>query len=114
MTEFSEAERQLLIAVVETTRKKKTPNKINLEGFGRDWFGKNLLSWDEAFGSLNEKKLLQEKDGVYSLVGEGETHAKRIRNEFSSQEFSKTLIRAEGSEARASMRACLWKRPLSI
>ena len=101
MIEFSEAEKQLLIAVIELARAKRTPNQETFEQFAKDYFKEDLVDWTEAFESLTEKGLLQEKDKVYSLTDQGEIYAKQVLKELSSQRFSEGLIQSEQSKANA-------------
>jgi ubiquinone/menaquinone biosynthesis C-methylase UbiE len=102
MTEFSEAEKQLLIAFIGITQTKGKPTHEALEQFGKNSFKEDLVDWTEAFKNLTEKGLLREADKVYSLTDQGEIHAKEVHTNYSIQEFSKWLTRSEQSKAFAS------------
>jgi len=87
MKEFTEAEKQLLIAVgwlrsryglmAEMDADSKSCRK-NLKEFGELWIGKYLVDWSEAYRSLISEGFLSETDGDYSLTEKGNTARKII------------------------------------
>ncbi|MFH1373358.1 MAG: class I SAM-dependent methyltransferase [bacterium] len=99
MIEFSQAERQLLSTLRMILKKEETANHEALERYGKRLFDDELVDWAEAFESLSEKGLLQQRDDVYSLTSEGEAQAKEAQREQFSQGFADTLTRSELSKA---------------
>ena len=100
--EFSEAEKQLLIAVLNITRHKKTPDAEALKRFGENWFNTDFVNWTEAFVSLADKGLLLENNGEYSLPDQAKAHAEIFRKEYSSKSFSEWMIQSVQSKAYAA------------
>ena len=99
MIKFSEAEKQVLFAFAEISRKKEKPNQESIEKIGKFWYGKKLVDWTQAYETLNKKGLLQEK--VFSLTSKGRTQTKKIHKEHLIDGFSDSLIRSEQSKAYA-------------
>jgi ubiquinone/menaquinone biosynthesis C-methylase UbiE len=99
MSEFSQAEKQLLIAVKMVSRRKKTPDRESLAEFGERFFDEDLVDWTEAYESLARAGYLQRKENVYSLTVPGEEVAKEVRRDDSVKGFSEWLVRSEESKA---------------
>lgn len=112
MIEFSEAEKQVLFAFAEINRKKETPNQEAMEKTGKFWFGKKLVDWTQAYETLTKKRLLREKDKVFSLTSKGGTLAKKIHKENLMQNFSDRLVRSEQSKAYAVFHERLYGKNL--
>ena len=79
--ELADAEKQLLIAALQTAEAQETTNLEKLRQAGAKYFRRYLLDWSEAFPSLIAKGLLREQERVYSLTEEGESQAKEARQE---------------------------------
>lgn len=80
MTERSEAERQALIAVLQTSEAGGPADRDHLAE-AREYFDRYALDWDEALPRLVGQGLLDQKDGVYSLTPAGAAEAARERAE---------------------------------
>ena len=94
MPEFSEAEKQLLIAVRSIVLRKEPLNKSTLEDFGKRFFDNNLVDWTEAYESLMAKGHLQFDNGLYSLSDEAAKLASEFRRRRLSSGFDEWLIRS--------------------
>ncbi len=112
MKEFTEAEKQLLIAVgwlrsryglmAEMDADSKSCRK-NLEEFGELWIGKCLVDWSDAYRSLVSKGFLSETDGDYSLTETGNTARKTVElaNPLWMYEYNNFFDGAKKSNAHA-------------
>jgi len=112
MKEFTEGEKQLLIAVgwlrsryglmVGIDANSKSCRK-NLEEFGEFWIGKYLVDWSDAYQSLVSKGFLSETDGDYSLTEIGYTARKTIElaNPLWMYEYNNFFDSAKKSNAHA-------------
>jgi SAM-dependent methyltransferase len=83
---FSEAEIQVLIAVIELTDPIETPNNYDYSFFpgtpeeAARYFRKYRLDWTDAIATLTAAGLLRSTGpGVYALSAEGEAHARILR-----------------------------------
>lgn len=74
----SEAENQLLIAMLEVEAAHETPNRAKLPRTA-GYFRRYLVDWSDAFGSLTAEGLVTEQDGVYALTGSGRAAAEPLR-----------------------------------
>jgi ubiquinone/menaquinone biosynthesis C-methylase UbiE len=99
MAEFSQAEKQLLIAVKNVSRRKKDPDRRSLSEFGERFFDEDLVDWTEAYESLARAGYLQRNGNAYSLTAPGEEVAKEVRREDSIKGFNERLVRSEKSKA---------------
>jgi len=104
MPEFSEAEKQLLIAVRSILLRRESPNKSALEGFGKQFFDDDLVDWTEAFESLTAQGYLGFADGLYSLSDEATGLAEEFRRQRMSSGFDEWLIRS--CECKTYSRFC--------
>jgi SAM-dependent methyltransferase len=75
---LSEAEQQVLIAVLELGQGDTPPNQDNLEQRGREYFRRSLVDWSGAFERLCERGLITVTDGVYALTPDGEPQAAQL------------------------------------
>lgn len=112
MKDFTEAEKQVLIAVgwlrsrygfmagmdaaSESCRK-------NLEEFGELWIGKYLVDWSDAYQSLVGKGFLSVTDGEYSLTETGKAARKivELANPLWMYEYNNFFDSAKKSNAHA-------------
>lgn len=110
--EFDEAEKQLLIAAgwlrsrygaMAGLDAGSSPNRANLEAFGRAWIGRYLVDWSDAYRSLVAGAFLSERDGEFSLTGRGVAARKalEITNPLWRYEYDNFFSRAEESRAHA-------------
>jgi SAM-dependent methyltransferase len=86
MDSFSEAEIQVLIALLELAQPKETPNN-NFYTFypktleeAATYFRKYRVDWTEAYASLVAKGLLVQADALYHLTEAGRAQAEQIRD----------------------------------
>jgi ubiquinone/menaquinone biosynthesis C-methylase UbiE len=99
MNQFSEGERQLLIAIAEALRRKKTPDEKTVEEIGKHFFENDLADWNRATTALEDKGLVQRSEGGYALTDEGRSQAHEIHHQSMSEGFSEGLNRHEQSRA---------------
>ena len=99
MTQLSDGERQLLIAIKEALRRSKTPTQQTVQEIGESFFNDELEDWGPAIASLVEKGLAQLSNGVYVLTAEGKEQAREAHSESMREGFSEGLIRHEKSDA---------------
>lgn len=84
---FTEAEMQVLIAVIELTQPIETPNNIGYTFYPKTleqaatYFRSSRVDWSDAIKGLKAAQLLEEHDQEYSLIGQGETYAQQLRQE---------------------------------
>jgi len=84
---MTEAEIQLMIALLELSKPIETPNNNEYEFYPKDiqqaskYFGKFLVDWSDAYSSLLEKEILSFQNGIYSLTEIGESIADKFRKE---------------------------------
>ena len=87
MQEMTEAEIQTLIALIEITHPKETPNNIGYEFYPKDfkqavkYFRKFVVDWKDAYDGLVAKGLLTKNHYNYVLTERGETIARQLRDE---------------------------------
>jgi ubiquinone/menaquinone biosynthesis C-methylase UbiE len=87
METLTEAEIQVLIAVIELQRPIETPNNSHYTFYpknlveARTYFLKSLLDWEDAYPGLCEKGLLARTTGDYTLTEAGECEAARLRRD---------------------------------
>ncbi len=85
--EFSEAEIQILIAVLELTQPIETANNIGYRFYPKTleqaatYFRRGLVDWSEAIKSLTDTQLLKGLNPHYTLTEQGETYARQIRQQ---------------------------------
>ncbi len=85
--EFTEAEIQVLIAVVELTYPIETPNNIGYRFYPKtleeaaSYFRTNRVDWSEAIQHLKAAQLLKNTDQPYQLNEQGEAYARQLRQE---------------------------------
>lgn len=112
MMDFTEAEKQLLIAVgwlksryglMAGMSADSKPSRKNLEEFGRLWIGKYLVDWSDAYRSLIGEGFLSETDGDYSLTEKGDAARKtlEVANPLWLYEYNNFFDSAEKSRAHA-------------
>lgn len=112
MKEFTEAEKQLLIAVgwlrsryglMAGMDADSKSCRENLEEFGELWIGKYLVDWSDAYRSLISEGFLSETDGDYSLTEKGNAARKTIEaaNPLWLYEYNNFFDSAEKSNAHA-------------
>ena len=99
MAELSQAEKQLLIAVKNVSRRKKDPDRGSLAEFGERFFDEDRVDWSDAYESLTRSGHLQRKGNAYSLTAPGEKVAREVRREDSIKGFNEWLVRSEESRA---------------
>lgn len=87
MRQFTEAEKQLLIAAgwlrsrygsMAGMSADSEPSRENLEAFGRLWMGRRLADWSSAYRSLTGEGLLSETGGAYALTEKGDAARKEL------------------------------------
>jgi len=112
MKEFTEAEKQLLIAVgwlrsryglMAGMDAASRSCRKNLEEFGELWIGKYLVDWSDAYRSLIGEGFLSETDGEYSLTEKGNAARKiiEIASPLWLYEYNNFFDSAEKSNAHA-------------
>ncbi len=99
--DFSEAEKQLLIAVKQIIINDGTPSHENLEKFGKSFFSDDLVDWTDAFASLAKEGLLREDNNAFSLSKQSQEYAKDLARESFNKGFSEHLIQCEQSQTYA-------------
>lgn len=104
MPEFSEAEKQLLIAVRSIVLRRESPNKSALEDFGKRFFDDDLVDWTGAHESLRAMGHLQFANGLYSLSDEAAKLATGFRRKKMSSGFDEWMIKS--SECKAYSHFC--------
>ena len=84
LEEFSEVEKQSLIALIEILDPIETPNNNsydfypkNLEEASR-YFRRFSLDLDAGFESLLSRGFLKKEDGKYSFAGDGKRYAEKV------------------------------------
>ena len=84
---LSESEIQVLIALIELSSPIETPHNTHYAFHpgtieeAAAYFHQNLLPWDSAYGSLEEKQLIFSNNEGYRLTAEGFRQAKRLRQQ---------------------------------
>ena len=87
MQEMTEAEIQILIALIEITQPVETPNNIGYEFYPKDieqaakYFRKFVVDWRDAYDYLVTKGLLAKNHDGFLLTQLGETIARQLRDE---------------------------------
>ena len=90
MKEFTEAEKQLLIAVgwlasryglMAGMNADSKSTAENLREFGKIWFGKYIVDWSEAYESLVAENYLSETDGIFAFTEKGDLVRKAIETD---------------------------------
>lgn len=90
MRKFSEAEKQLLIAVgwlksrygrMSGFDAESRANIENLREFGDVWFGKYLVDWSEALKKMTREDYLSKSDDAFRLTEKGNLARKAIEKE---------------------------------
>jgi len=104
MPEFSEAEKQLLIAARSIVLKREPADKSALEAFGKRFFEDELVDWTEAYESLLAKGHLRFDNGLYSLSDEATRLAAGFRKKRLSSGFDEWMIRS--CECKTYSRFC--------
>ncbi len=104
MSEFSVAEKQLLIGVRSIVLRRESPDRSALDDFGKRFFDDDLVDWTEAYGSLIAKGCLQFDNGLYSLSDEAAKLAAGFRREKMSFGFDEWMIKS--CECKAYSRFC--------
>ncbi|MFC1852728.1 class I SAM-dependent methyltransferase [candidate division CSSED10-310 bacterium] len=85
---FSEAERQLLVAVGKLKDHNKTADLKTLALFNDYYYGEELLDWTAAFKTLTKNQMLKEKNGVYLLTKQGIERAYKLIAGIESSQFA--------------------------
>jgi ubiquinone/menaquinone biosynthesis C-methylase UbiE len=86
-TDLSEAEIQLMIALIELERPIETPNNNRYRFYPKDlqeaskYFGEFLVDWRDAYQSLPEKGILVPIGGGHRLTHAGECLAEQFRRD---------------------------------
>ncbi len=80
MADRSEEQRQALIAVLQVADEGQPADRVHLHE-AREYFGRYVVTWDEALPALVGQGLLAEQDGVYTLTPAGAAEAARERAE---------------------------------
>jgi ubiquinone/menaquinone biosynthesis C-methylase UbiE len=112
MRDFSEAEKQLLIAagwlksrygLMSGFNAESVSNAENLREFGKTWFGKYLVDWSRAFQNLTREDYLSETGEVFALTEKGNLARKavEIENPLWLYEYDNFFVAAIKSEAHA-------------
>lgn len=112
MRKFSEAEKQILIAVGWLKSRygamagfdtASAANVGNLRTFGKIWFGKYLVEWWEAFESLTSEDYLSKKGRAFVLTEKGNTARKALETEnpLWLYEYNNFYVEAAKSKAHA-------------
>ena len=104
MSEFSEAEKQLLIGVRSIVLRRESPDKSALDDFGKRFFDNDLVDWTEAYESLKAKGYLQFDNGLYSLSDEAARLATEFRKKKMSSGFDEWMIKS--CDCKAYSRFC--------
>ena len=84
---FSEAEIQLMIALIELNKPIETPNNNGYEFYPKDfqqaskYFRGFLVDWSHAYSSLLDKGMLIDNNEKYYLTDKGESFAVKLRKE---------------------------------
>jgi ubiquinone/menaquinone biosynthesis C-methylase UbiE len=101
LNQLSEGQVQLLTALKRTINRGREPNRNNLVQFGKEHFYRFLVNWDDAFEQLNDKGLLKEANGSYSLTSTGRIYANIVNKERPVwlYLYNELYIRAEKSQA---------------
>jgi ubiquinone/menaquinone biosynthesis C-methylase UbiE len=99
--DFSDAEKQLLMAVHQATRNNGKPGRETLREFGKAFFGDDLADWNDAFANLTERELLREVSEVFSLSEPGREYARELVMDDFNKGFSKHLLRCEQSRTHS-------------
>jgi ubiquinone/menaquinone biosynthesis C-methylase UbiE len=90
MKEFTEAEKQLLIAVgwlasryglMAGMNADSKSTAENLREFGKIWFGKYIVDWSGAYESLVAENYLSETDGIFAFTEKGDLVRKAIETD---------------------------------
>lgn len=98
MQDFTEAEKQLLIAIKSKLLRENLPIKDELEEFGRNFFDDDLVDWTDAYQSLENRALLRVSDGKYSLTDEADRYATLLRKKKISSGFDEWMMRSDKSD----------------
>ncbi|HEX8143482.1 MAG TPA: class I SAM-dependent methyltransferase [Pyrinomonadaceae bacterium] len=112
MKEFTEAEKQLLIAVgwfrsryglMAGIAEDAEPNENNLRAFAEKWIGKYLVDWADAYRTLSERGLLKKSGRAYSLTESGQAARKalEVSHPLWLYEYDNFFSDAEKSRAHA-------------
>ena len=112
MEQFTEAEKQLLLAagwfssrygLMAGLDAGSAADRRNLAAFGRAWMGQFLVDWADAYRSLGAQGYLVEEGGAYSLTERGEAARKRLEVDapFWLYEYNNFFARAANSHAHA-------------
>jgi SAM-dependent methyltransferase len=76
---FSEAEQQVLIAILAVSQGDEPAHRDNLDQLGKRYFRRSLVDWSGAFERLCDRGLIAITDGVYALTPDGEPQAAQLR-----------------------------------
>ena len=112
MRKFTEAEKQLLIAIgwlanrygfMAGIKANSKSTAENLREFGKIWFGKYLVNWSEAYQSLVTENYLSKTDGIFALTEKGKLARKVIEadNPLWLYEYNNFFSKAVKSSAHA-------------
>lgn len=99
---FSKAEKQVLYLMLFKDKIKGDANEEAFEKIGKIYFGEQLEKLSGAFKTLEERKLLRNKNGVYSLTKQGDVAAKKIEKDFQIDRYTFSYLESEKSRAFAS------------
>jgi len=95
---FSEAEKQILIAITWISRN-KPPDRKKLTENGQALFNDDLVDWGESLDDLIKKDIVREIDGNLSVAPNSEKDVKPIVDEWTERGFSEWMIKSEKSRA---------------
>ena len=103
---FSEAEQQVLIAVLESSQGGTPPDRTDLEQRGREYFRRSLMDWSGTFERLIGQGLLTGQDDRYTLTPEGERRAQVLREASPSIQYFYRDYYAATAQSKAHALYC--------
>lgn len=115
MRKFSEAEKQILIAVGWLKSRygamagfdgASAANVANLRKFGKIWFGKYLVEWWEAFESLTNEDYLSKKGKTFVLTEKGNQARKAMETENPLWRYEYNNFYVESAKSKAHALFC--------
>lgn len=84
---FTEAEIQVLIALIELTQPIETPNNIGYNFYPKTleeaatYFRRGRVDWSDAINGLKAAHFIEERDHAYCLSEQGMSYARQLRQE---------------------------------
>jgi len=95
--DFTEPEKQILIAIKWISRHKQ-PNRQILNESKEQMFEKELVDWGDTLNSMIERNLVCEKEGILSIAEHIIGDVLPIVAEWTSKGFSEWMIKSEQSK----------------